>query len=263
MADAASSPSLWDAHAHLQDEKLLPQLDQIAAAARAAGIKKIVCCGSAERDWPAVARVKTIYPQLVIASFGLHPWYLRARSRAWFKSLEDHLTRQPSAVGEIGLDFALTDFDPAEQKEVFSKQLALARRLQRSVSIHCRRAWEGLVEVLQGHGPLEQGGLIHSYSGSAELVPVLAEYNLSFSFSGSLTRSGNRRGHKAFLAVPPERLLIETDSPDLTPVGAQAPNVPANLLLVLRAAAKILDKSEAEIAQVTGDNAQRLFGRYA
>jgi len=253
---------IFDAHAHLQDDKLFSRLEDIVSAACAVGVEKIVCCGTSEADWDDVAKVKHKYPDLIVASFGLHPWYLKLRTPDWLKTLKNHLEKIPSAIGEIGLDFVLTDLDEKEQKEVLIQQLALARELKRPVSIHCRRAWDGLLNVLAAHGPLEEGGIIHSYSGSADFAMQLAKYNLSFSFSGSLTFSGNKRAHKALKAVPPDRLLVETDSPDLLPLGVTGPNVPANIRMVLSAAAKHLEVSEEKLAQATFDNASKVFGKY-
>ena len=100
--------------------------------------------------------------------------------------------------------------------------------------------------LLEGLGGLPAGFVLHSYSGSSELVEQLAKLGAYFSFSGSITYHRNRRGHKAVMAVPPYRLLIETDSPDLMPVlpssqpdDAAAPNEPANLVHVLRKIAEL------------------------
>lgn len=253
---------IFDAHAHLQDEKLFSRLEDIVPAARLIGVEKIVCCGTSEADWDDVAKVKRKYPNLVIASFGLHPWYLKLRTSAWFDVLKTHLIKIPSVIGEIGLDFVLTDLDQEEQKDIFSQQLQLAQELKRPVSIHCRRAWEELLSVLAAHGVLKAGGVIHSYSGNVDLIPQLVKYNLFFSFSGSITFSGNKRVHKTLRAVPPERLLIETDSPDLLPLGAAEPNVPANIRMVVLAAAKELGLSEEKIAQSTFANALKVFKAY-
>jgi len=249
-----------DAHSHLQDERLKEHLDGVIAKAHEAGITKIVCCGTEEADWPEVKRITEKYSDLIIPSFGLHPWYIPKRSGEWLKNLENVLTQISSGVGEIGLDFALKDFDEEEQKKIFTEQLTLANKLERPVTIHCRQAWEALVDVLEEMGPLKYGGLVHSYSGASELIPRLRKFGLSFSFSGSITRSGNKKGRHALLAVPPENLLVETDSPDLSPVGIEGTNEPANLMMVVKTVAVLLGKSEEEIMQITSQNAMRIFG---
>ncbi|MDD5020405.1 MAG: TatD family hydrolase [Candidatus Omnitrophica bacterium] len=251
---------LIDAHCHLQDRRIQDLLGPMMERAAGRGVDRLVCCGSAEDDWGGVAAVKRQYPLRIIPSFGLHPWYIKGRSRDWLANLEGFLRRLPSGVGEIGLDFAVRDADFQEQRDVFVKQLELAAQLRRPVSIHCRRAWSILPEALDTVGPLNAGGVIHSYSGSAELIPVLQGYNLSFSFSCSITRSGNTRARRALLAVARDRLLIETDSPDIPPAGLEGPNEPSNLLLVAQTVAELLGLSVDDVAALTSANTLALYG---
>ena len=229
----------------------------------------MLCCGTAESDWRQVSGLCARHSAIAPA-FGLHPWYVRGKSANWMTALTDLLVGEPAAaVGEIGLDHAIKERHDDEQAEVFTAQLRLARALERPASIHCRKAWESIVGIMDGMGGLSAGFMLHSYSGPVEMIPVLAEMGAYFSFSGSITRHRNERGHAAAVAVPLDRLLIETDSPDLTPVLPQAagappqpetPNEPANLVYILKAVAELRKTSEAELAEVTWDNACRLFG---
>ena len=250
---------LFDAHCHLQDERLADDLPAVLRRAEQSGVRRMLCCGCHERNWDAVLALAQAHPEIV-PSFGIHPWYMEGRTAAWLETLERFLSGQPSGVGEIGLDHAVIPRADEEQEAVFIAQLRLARRLKRPVSLHCRKAWQRLLEILRAEGGVGWGGLIHSYSGSAELVKPLEEMGLYISFSGAITRPGNKRGRRALAAVSPERLLIETDSPDLPPVGADsAVNEPANLALVAAAVANILDRSPEWVAEQTFANASRLF----
>ena len=143
----------------------------------------------------------------------------------------------------------------------FHEQLTLARRLGRPVSIHCRRAWGSLLELFRNNRGIAEESVIHSYGGPVELIGELAGYGVSFSFSGSITRERNRRGRKAATAVPPERLLIETDSPDIQPVNHEGNNEPATLVRVAEALAGLRGKTVDAIAEVTFTNGDRLFSR--
>lgn len=265
---------LFDAHCHLQDERLTGCLPAVLSRADKAGVKRMLCCGCHERNWDAVRGLASDHPEIV-PSFGIHPWYLQGRTEGWpacnpvvadstagrLETLERFLVGQPSGVGEIGLDHATGDRSDEEQAEVFIAQLRLARRLRRPVSLHCRKAWGQLLEILSREGGVGWGGLIHSYSGSAELVGPLEEMGLYISFSGVITRSGNKRSRQALAAVSSERLLIETDSPDLSPINALSKvNEPANLALVAAAVADILGQSPERVAEQTFANASRLFG---
>ena len=256
---------LFDAHCHLQDERLAANLAGVMERAAAAGVAGWMCCGSAEGDWPAVLAVAAKFPG-VQASFGLHPWYVGGRTTGWLDRLRAVLLAHPSSgVGEIGLDHALEGVDLAAQEQVFLDQFALSIELQRPASLHCRRAFGRLLELLPRFGRHPAGFLIHSFSGAAEVIPPLAQQGAYFSFSGSLTRSGNRRGHAALRAVPADRLLLETDAPDLPPVIAgqvpAGPNEPANLIHILRAAADLRGLPEADLAAQLRINAQQLFPR--
>ena len=262
---------LCDAHCHLQDERLAADLDGVLARARAAGVVGMVCCGSMESDWPRVAELAGQHAD-IIPAFGLHPWRLRDRTGPWLPQLERLLAEHPGAgIGEIGLDHAITDRNDAEQEEVFLAQLQLARRIGRPVWIHSRRAWGRLPELLRGFGRHEPGLVLHSYSGPAELMEELAELNAYFSFSGTITRSNNRRGREAAARAPADRLLIETDAPDLPPVirapdgAAHVPELsePAHLVHVATALAEIRGWSREEAARVTRANAARLIEKRA
>ena len=248
-----------DAHCHLQDERLQNNLDAVITRARSAGVQRVVCCGVEESDWESVLQLNKRYPDFMTPSFGLHPWYVKNRSADWLKKLEGYLTQTPSGVGEVGLDFALTDYEETEQTDVFVQQLTLARKYQRPVSIHCRKAWEALVRIVKKEGPFASGGLVHSYSGAVDFIPSLCQANLSISFSGSITRSNNKRGHRALLAVSLERLLIETDSPDIPLAGDMGLNEPANLTRVAQAVANIRQVPLAQIIHITQENTKNIF----
>lgn len=254
---------LADSHCHLQDERIAPEIQGFLDRAASAGIRMFVCCGSAEADWDAVAAMSA--RPGVIACYGLHPWYIRERTPAWREALAARLRSDPrAAVGEIGLDHAIPDRDEADQMRVFVEQLHLAAELGRPASIHCRKAWGAILPALQGSRP-PAGFVIHSYSGSRELIGPLAGLGGFFSFSGTVTWSRNRRAHEAAVAVPADRLLIETDSPDLPPApengSAQVTvNEPANLPRVLRAIAALRGMDPGELAAVTWANTTRLFG---
>ena len=261
---------LFDAHCHLQDERILPRADAVLSRAAAAGVVRMTCCGSSPQDWEALGALASRHPGITPA-FGLHPWSVATRRAGWLRELRDRLCADPRAgVGEIGLDHAVANAQFADQWNVFREQWRLASELDRAASLHCRRAWEPLADAVQS-GDFPARFVVHSFSGSAEMVPFLAKRGAYFSFSGSLTRSGNRRGRLAAAAVPLDRLLIETDAPDIPPVAADpatglrapiaGPNEPANLPLVLAALSAARGVGVEELAQVTFANAGRVFGQ--
>jgi TatD DNase family protein len=226
---------LFDTHCHLQDTRIESRIAGIVDRAREAGVVRMLCCGTKEQDWDAVKRLSERFPEIVPA-FGLHPWYIRERTGSWLERLEKLLREAPSAaVGEIGLDHAVENRDDKDQNAVFLAQLKLARKLERPVSLHCRKAWGTLIDILQKQCGTPDGGAVHSYSGPPDLVPRLQSMNVSLSFSGSVVHDRNRRGRLSLAAVSEEFLLVETDSPDIPLPGVEpGANEPAFCDIIVR-----------------------------
>ena len=164
-------------------------------------------------------------------------------------------------MGEIGLDYTVKEGNEKEQLSVFIDQLRLAAKLDRPVSIHCRKAWGELTDLLEKEKGVRQGGAIHSYSGAPQLVRRLQNYGLSISFSGSLTMEGNRKGKASLEQVDHERLLIETDSPDLLPWGFTGNNEPANIISIVKAISSVLGCSDEMVSEITFNNGMKVFKR--
>lgn len=255
--------NLFDAHCHLQDARLSKDRAGVLSRARAVGVNRIAIKGASEADWSEVELlVKSdsfLYP-----SFGLHPWFLKQRSSDWAMRLNVLLEKYPQAgVGEIGIDPEPKGYQAESmevQEEIFLAQLEIAKRLKRPVSIHCRHTWGHLLELLDRAGPLPNGWMIHCFGGSKEMAQELLNRGAYLSFSGTITRSANRKAAEVLPCVPVERLLLETDAPDLMPVGAETSvNEPRNLPLILARAAFLRGESEAYVASMTYQNACRLF----
>ena len=257
--------NLFDAHCHLQDARLAEDRAGVLSRARAVGVDRIAIKGASEADWSEV-EVLIESDAFLYPSFGLHPWFLKQRSSAWAMRLNALLEKYPQAgVGEIGID-PEPKGNQAEsmevQEEVFLAQLEMAQRWKRPVSIHCRGAWGRLLEVLDRTGPLPDGWMIHCFGGSKEVALELLRRGAYLSFSGTITRPKNRKAAEVLPCVPAERLLLETDAPDLLPVGVEGPhNEPGNLRIILARAAFLRGESEAEVASMTYQNTCRLFVR--
>jgi len=250
----------FDSHCHLQDERLRPTLDKCIERARNAGVAQMLCCGSEEADWEQVLTLSREYP-FIISAAGVHPWYASRRSSSWRDTLTSLLRDNPRcAVGEIGLDHALHPRNDDEQLIVFKEQMQLACELNRPVSVHCRKAWGSLLSLLREGMPIpEKGMVIHSYSGSVELLTELSSYGISFSFSGAVTYVKNARVRRALAAVNSDRLLIETDSPDIAPHLHNGYNEPSTLPLIAAEVARIRGVTIEKIAAGTTANALAIY----
>jgi TatD DNase family protein len=144
------------------------------------------------------------------------------------------------------------------QVEVLRGHLRVARRLGLPVMLHCLRAHEPLFALLSEE-PLPAGGVLHSWSGSADQVRAFLPFGLHFSFAGPLTYERARRPLEALRAVPEDRLVLETDAPDQTPRPEQGRNEPAHLTRIAAAAAAALGVTVEQLDRRTTANARRLF----
>jgi TatD DNase family protein len=250
---------LFDVHTHLQDSRIFHRASDVIRRAEEAGIIWMMCCATREEDWDSVIALSRTY-RGVMPSLGVHPWHVGACRTGWRERLEAGICAHACGVGEIGLDYALDPQTRELQQAAFIFQLRMARRCHRPVSIHCRNAWGALTEILRQEGGLPDGGLMHAYNGSPDLAKVLEKLGAYLSFGAALTRPGNKRARAAAAIVSPQRLLIETDSPDMIPYGLAADfNEPAHIVQVLKALAAIRGADVRETAELTFANALRLF----
>lgn len=257
--------AMFDTHCHLQDVRISDRTGDVVANANSAGVIRMLCCGSSPEDWDGVARIGAEYGRNgVICAYGVHPLYLGRidlHGNEWTAELSKRLVNDPSAaIGEIGLDHTVNPRDDAKQAAAFTSQLKIAERFGRPVSIHCRGAFGDLMSILRSNGGLKHGGAIHSYSGSPESVAELAGLGCHISFSGTILIPNCKRAVAALKTVPKDRLLLETDSPDLPPPGATGPNEPSNLSLILNKAAEVLGEPPEKLAKLTLENGDRLYG---
>lgn len=250
---------LFDSHCHLQDERIFYKIDEIIERAILSGVKYMLCCGSSEEDWERVGELSERFKS-IIPAFGIHPWYISQRSENWESNLKIFLEKYPkSAVGEIGIDHAMSDLNKEEQKEVFYRQLKIANIYKRAVSIHCRKAWGELIDIFRKEPELAQRCVIHSYSGAPEMVEEFVSYGVSISFSCSITKKSNKRAPKSAVKLPLGSLLVETDSPDIPPEGYNGDNEPANLPMVISRLSELLNIEEEKLAEITYNNAISIF----
>lgn len=275
---------MYDAHLHLQDERFVVCREAAIAAAVAAGVTDACCCGSSHDDWGAVEKLAAAYPALVelhhptqfsiLPAFGVHPWYAGEQPAHWLTALEEMLVRHPeAAVGEIGVD-GLRDQPSREvQRQVLVAQLTLAVRLKRPVVVHGARAWGELLAILKPFAPQLPGFVAHAFGGSDDILREVVAMGGYASFAGMVCNPSAKRVRAAAAVVPAERLLIETDAPDMVPraqgsgLRVQAVergipediNHPANLIYVARAMAELRGVAVEEIVAITAANARRVY----
>lgn len=258
---------MTDAHNHLQDDRLDPS---IVAEFGRIGVKRAVVNGTSERDWEAVLELARRH-KWVLPSIGLHPWHVRGRSADWQRRLESIVRAQSCGIGEIGLDRWIENPDCAAQEEVFAFQLSLAAERNLPASIHCLKAWGRLNEILRSSKLPSCGFLLHSYNGPREMLGGFLDLGAHISLSGHFAHERKERQRQTLRAVPLDRILIETDAPDMvlpeerdrfklrSPSGERV-NHPCNLPEIYSFAAALFG-TEIETFTATVDaNFERLFG---
>jgi TatD DNase family protein len=217
----------------------------------------MVCCATQEGDWDPVLDLAREHPE-VLPMLGLHPWFADRAQPGWERRLELRLGQARAGVGECGLDFAPGRPGREAQEAVLVAQIRLAHRLELPLALHCVRAWGRLTDLLRREGA-PAATVLHAFSGSAETARILQDLGLHLSFSGVLARPGATRVQAAAAVTAPDRLLLETDAPDLAPPGVQGDNEPAHLVRVAEAAARIRGVSPEALAARTRANAFRVF----
>lgn len=234
----------------------------------------MVVNGTCPEDWPAVQALAEAFPDSVIPSFGIHPWKVRNVAEDWEGQLVRILDDAPGSVGigEVGLDRWIEDPDFGRQRRVFRAQLQLAAERNLPLTIHCLRAWGPLLEDLRASPLPVRGFLLHSPGASPETIAQLVELGAWFSVSGYFASPGKKNYQRALSAIPRERLLIETDAPDMVPpddyletvlhnpTTGEPVNHPGNLFAIYRFVAHFLHWNPEELRDQVAANFQQFFG---
>lgn len=256
---------MFDAHLHLQD----PRLDGLRAAvlerARAKGVTAFCTCATSPADWDATAALEVPGGLELRRAFGVHPWYAGDLPGDWLGRLEALLRAHPDApVGEVGLDGLRPLPGPASQRDVLVAQLELAARLGRPVVLHGARAWSALYDICRPCARRVPAFLVHAFSGSAEQLRDWLGIGAYVSVGGGACNPASKRIRAVAAAVPGERLVVETDSPDLLPPGGEPCvagsrlNQPSNLVSVVTELAALRGMDADEVGRAA-ERAMRAF----
>lgn len=249
---------LFDTHAHLLSEKFDEDRDELIARLPQLGIAGMIEVGTTVSD-----SVKAIQlaekADYIYATIGVHPHEAAEAEPDYIEQLRA-LAANPKvlAIGEIGLDYHY-DFSPRDvQREVFARQLELARELELPVAIHMREATQDTLAILRDHKITF--GVMHCFSGSAETAELCVDIGLHVSFTGSVTFKNARKVVEAAAVVPMDRLMAETDCPYLSPEPVRGRrNDPSNVRYVIEKLAEIKGIAPDEMAEVNIRNAKELY----
>jgi len=259
MTSPAKTP-LVDSHCHIGMAEFDADRDAVVARARDAGVDTmlVVGCADAEEGHRRALQVAESLGLPVAA--GVHPHDARLASEALFQELAGWAREgRLVALGEIGLDFHY-DHSPRDvQREAFRRQIRLARDVRLPLIVHTREADEETASILEDEGAAEVGGILHCFTGGAELARRVLDLGFLISFSGIVAFPRAEVIQEIAATIPLDRLLVETDAPFLAPPPHRGKrNEPAFVVEVARKIAQLRGVSEEEVGTAVTQNFERL-----
>src|SRR5690625_1492580 len=251
---------LFDTHVHLNARQFMEDREEVIQSAFDAGVKYMVVVGFDHETIPLAIEIAEQYDS-IYAAIGWHPVDAIDMTDEDFKWIEE-LCSHPKvvALGEMGLDYHWDKSPKDVQKDVFRKQIQLAKKINMPIIIHNREATEDIIKILKEENAHEVGGIMHCYSDSVKYVNQCLEMNFYISLGGPVTFKNATLPKEVATYVPIDRLLIETDAPYLTPHPYRGKrNEPAYVKLVAEKIAELRGISFEELSKITKKNAFHLF----
>ncbi|WP_338787886.1 TatD family hydrolase [Metabacillus sp. FJAT-53654] len=252
---------LFDSHAHLNAIQYEKDIVEVIQRAKDEKVTHIVVVGF-DRETISKAMELTDQYDMIYAAVGWHPVDaidMTEEDLNWIKQLALH--PKVVAIGEMGLDYYWDKSPKDIQKEVFRKQIQLAKEVKLPIIIHNRDATEDVVRILQEENASEVGGIMHCFTGSLDVAKQCMDMNFYISFGGPVTFKNAKKPKEVVKEIPMDRLLIETDCPYLTPHPFRGKrNEPSYVKYVAEQIAELRGVTLEEIGTKTSDNARKLFG---
>ena len=253
---------LFDTHCHLNHDELYPRIEEVIAAAQKTGVKKFLVVGYDKETSLRAIEIAHQYP-FCYAAIGFHPTEIFDLSEEDYEEVMKHADDpKVVAIGEIGLDYHwIKENDKREiQKQYFIRQIEFANEHHLPICIHNRDSNEDCFNILRDHRPLF-GAVLHCYSGSVEMMKELVKFDgFYISLGGPVTFTNAKTPKAVAEEVPLERLLVETDSPYLTPHPYRGmENQPKYLCLVSEEIANLRQMSRKHLEDVVYKNSLRVF----
>lgn len=253
---------LFDTHAHLDDEQLGGDLEGVLSRARAVGMNSLIAVGTTLASSANCAAIAATHTD-VYAAVGIHPNHCaEARAGDWDAIVELAARTGVVAIGETGLDRYWQDVPFPLQQDFFDRHIRLSQRLDRPFIVHMRDCEADVLAMLaeaRQRGPLR--GVMHSFTGSAAGATACLEFGLHISFAGMVTYKKSAELRQVAARIPADRIVIETDSPYLSPHPhrGRRPNEPALLIHTAECLAVVRGTAPDVFAAQTSANARQLF----
>lgn len=250
-----------DTHAHLYDEAFVGEEDLAIARSVEAGVGKIIFPDIDAQSRELMFDIADRHEGVVFPTLGLHPTSVGPDWREEMDKMEDFISRKIRAIGEIGIDCYWSKEFIEEQKEVFRIQIEMADRMDLPVIIHSRESTGLILDILKDCRHLNIRGVFHAYSGSAETFNELQRLGDWYIGIGGVLTYRKASIAETVRSIPLDRILLETDSPYLTPVPFRGKRNESSYIPYI--AARLAELTSAEIGEIeetTTRNAEKLFG---
>lgn len=251
---------IFDTHTHLDNKAFDEDREEVITRAVEQGVTRMVNIGFNRETIPTTMELAEKYP-FIYAAVGWHPTdaiTMEKGDMEWIAELTKH--EKVVAIGEIGLDYYWDTSPKDVQQHVFRQQIGLARELKMPIIIHNRDAHEDVVRILKEEKAKEVGGIMHSFSGSWETAKMCMDMGFYISFGGPITFKNAKQPKEVLKQVPMDRLLVETDSPYLTPHPYRGKrNESSYVRLVAEEAAALKEVEFEDFCRITTDNGITCF----
>ena len=260
-----------DVHCHLNFHSFRSDYDEVIKRATRKGIEKIINVGTSVESSRSAVELAQKYDNLY-AIIGIHPHHADKVENGWEKEIEN-LAREPKviAIGEIGIDYFSYKsngiVDPKLQKQIFVKQIEIARELNLPLQIHGRHAAKDIIDTLTKNRKALKDipGMFHCMAGDVDYLKKVLDLGFYVGFDGNITYEGMAPGENTLLSdlvkvAPLDKIVVETDAPFLTPMPHRGSrNEPSYAIITADSIAKIKGVSFDEVNKVTTQNAERIF----
>ncbi|WP_404450792.1 TatD family hydrolase [Virgibacillus necropolis] len=251
---------LFDTHVHLNARQFEEDREEVIKRAFDAGVTQMVVVGFDRETIPLAIEIAEQH-DTIYAAVGWHPVDaidMTEGDLAWIEELSAH--PKVVAIGEMGLDYHWDKSPKDIQKEVFRKQIRLAKKINMPIIIHNREATEDIIEILQEESAKEIGGIMHCYNDSVAYLQACLDMNFYISLGGPVTFKNATDPKEVAVEVPLDRILVETDAPFLAPHPNRGKrNEPSYVTLVAEKIAELRRISVEELSEITTENARRFF----
>jgi len=255
---------LIDTHCHLDAPEFDADRDEVVSQAKETGVEMIVIPAVEPNNFHKVIALSNQYSNCTYA-LGMHPMYIDNASPGDVKRLHALIKQELKnksklvAVGEIGLDFFVTQQNRETQEYFFAEQLKLAKEFNLPVILHVRRAVDDVLKHLRAHQV--SGGIAHAFNGSRQQADAFIALGFKLGFGGAMTYSRSLKIRELAKTLPLEAIVLETDAPDIPPqwLGRKGRNSPNELLKIAQIFAELRGMEVSQIIEITGKNAVEIL----